>query len=698
MSDLSASRVPSVDAEKLCEEAQQREERIGVKQSLLELLGCIRREDRMLCSLKTLYSDFVVREISPLYQDGNPLQLDVEEGVVEEVLGGGPVSKKDRRLASKRQREEEAEGSAENEAKKSVFQQSVDRLCEMLRSTLGGDDLATLKTGLESGADPIALQHVDKKEDRSVVHQAVREHLSATHLSSTQNGLLTIVKATAAGRREQRQRSTPLAQRTFLHFTIYKENIDSSQAFRLMAKHLHISSRQIEFCGTKDKRAVTLQRAAIRDIDKSRLTQLNHRSFGRGQVVKVGGFQVRESGLRLGDANGNHFSIILRLFPGGVSALPSEQQLEKIEATLRDFGALNYFGPQRFGTTDILTSDIGMSILRGELERAILLMLQSKGAFVPEIKLAAMHFSERQFEEALAAIPHFCMQERDMLRHLVQCPNDYLGALQTISRTLAMLYVHAVQSLVWNLMASRRLADATRPRVEAGDLVLERVYQMRLSQVKESGASHLAPAHIPLHDFIREEDDTKLPAVRQLKDGDPLESFALSDVVLPVPGVDTSIVYPFSSGCTQEDYYQVMEELKIKDNLMGDENSHLAKIFHFHGTYRPLVMRPERVKVRALKADSWTSPVLQTDLQKLCSRAAVTQRAPEGGEEKEKNEEEGQIAAAAAVKASEPVDVVQVDFSLAPGSYATTVLRELAVFSYHSHASPKEEPTSPVDE
>eukprot|EP00796_Vickermania_ingenoplastis_P006727 gene6727-4822_t len=612
-----------------------RERRIGMERSLLEL------------------RDFVVRELSPFYNNGEPLRLELSADDTQRAAGEPHQNKK-------RGRDEAPSADQED-----VRKRAIDAFSDAVKDLLSEEDYNAVQKGLEEDIDKISLLKVEKA-DRSAIHQAVKTHLSATHLSSTENGLLTIAKATAAGRREQRQRSTPLRQRAFLHFTVYKENMDSSQAFRLMAKHLHLSTRQIEFCGTKDKRAVTLQRVAIRDIEVSRVKQLNHRSFGpRGQTVKVSGFQVLEKGLRLGDATGNHFSIALRLYPG--HERPSQEFLKDIEHSIAQHGVLNYFGPQRFGTTDILTSDIGIAILQGQLQDAIGQMLKSKAIFVPDVADAAASYAAGDFDAALQALPHFCMQERDMLRHLVQHPNDYTGVLQTIPRTMAMLYFHAVQSLLWNRMASQRLADPSRMGVEVGDLVLQKVYELRL---EERAACASTPHILRLHEYIREEDESKLPAVRLLTAEDPLECFELSDVVLTVPGPDPNLLYPASQGCTREDYAALMRELSVETELMGTEASRLTKIFHFHGTYRPLLVRPERVELTALEAPKWTAPVIPTDLEEHYRKAGASP-SPASGDVPEEAAETAEVASEQPPSVEEPKEAQAV----APAASPVAVVR-----------------------
>ena len=46
--------------------------------------------------------------------------------------------------------------------------------------------------------------------------------------------------------------------------------------------------------------------------------------------------------------------------------------------------------------------------------------------------------------------PAFAHAERQVLGHLATAPNDYRGAIGAINRELRMMYVHAVQSHLWN--------------------------------------------------------------------------------------------------------------------------------------------------------------------------------------------------------------------------------------------------------
>ncbi|PWV17161.1 putative pseudouridine synthase TruD [Trypanosoma cruzi] len=611
---------------------------------------------RPLVSLKTLYSDFVVRELSPLYNNGEPL-------VLEQLP---TVERLDSKLkAVKRPREEK-----EEEAMATALDAQPILLLEHVQaqfsSLLGPEDLSSLLEALRAGADRVMLRDSSlTKAQRTRVHEAVKNTLGPSYLSRTVDGSLVIEKSTSVSRREEMRRSNPLRLQKFLHFTLYKENMDSNRALRAIAGHLCLPVRQLLFSGTKDKRAVTLQRVAVRGLSCERLSEINDRSFGPDCELKVCGFQEAESGLRLGDTLGNHFLIALRLLPD--STEPSPDMLKVIQEVIGSVGVVNYYGPQRFGTTEVLTSDVGIKLLSGEFEQALRMIFHSKAIVEPNLLPSKEAVERRSFDEALKLLPRYCFQERDILKHLVKCPNDFLGALHMIPRTLGMLYCHAVQSLIWNIMASERLKRGVGPL--PGDLLLKNWY----THIKER-------ANRPDdndEDFTILLKEDGLPEVVRLTEEDVATGlFCLCDVLLTVPGPDEELQYPSIASCTRESYIAALK-LRGAEMLLNAENP-LVKVYHYHGAYRPLVVKPRGLKMRLVNTKGPREPIILTDLEKL----AMCDTNNNGMMD---NEIEQDACTTTAVSKA-----IVVEFSLPPGSYATSVLREFSIpysEGYHSTAA-----------
>ncbi|EPY41357.1 tRNA pseudouridine13 synthase [Angomonas deanei] len=623
----------------------EREKLIGIHHSLVDLVFADRKlapVPKPIVSLKTLYTDFVVREISPFYGDKKPLQLEeipTEENA-QELTKTSETPNVDVAPA-KRARTDELD-----------MDQVKSELEEKLKPVINNEDFTKLVELVETGGDKMTLtSEITEKANRTLVHQVIRSALKGVYVSVTDNGAISILKATGKEKREDNRRSRPLRARPFLHFTMYKENLENNQVLNIIAKNLTIGVRQIQFCGSKDKRAVTLQRMCIQDMQPARLSLVNSRKSGGNNTVKVCSFDYRNHGLTLGDALGNHFRIVLRVGHRGDTAdgaLNDASYWSEVQRVLNEVGCINYFGPQRFGTTQVLTSDVGLCLLRKDYPEALRLLLEGKSSFVPEVKQCFEPLQQQRYSEVLELLPHFCYDERTLFRHLVNQPGDYLGAFLSLPRTLAMLYFHAVQSLVWNEIASLRIAKSRA--VLPGDMVLEAVYNERLGKT---------PA------VVEKKEDKPLEEVRVLT-ADEVSHFTIRDIILPVPGPDEALVFPLEDSSSRESYKRHLEKLGIpfliatgdvpKEEKEASPIGALVKHFHFHGGYRGLVLSPSDFHVSIQSFTGWRTPLTPTDLQAVSEEEA----APEGNGDT--NEYKAIIA----------------EFSLPPGCYATCVLREFS--------------------
>ena len=63
----------------------------------------------------------------------------------------------------------------------------------------------------------------------------------------------------------------------------------------------------------------------------------------------------------------------------------------------------------------------------------------------------------RDFAKAMEELPTKFTFERVMVGHLVEKPDDYLGAMRRLPRNLIMMFVHAYQSYMFNRILSERM-------------------------------------------------------------------------------------------------------------------------------------------------------------------------------------------------------------------------------------------------
>lgn len=234
----------------------------------------------------------------------------------------------------------------------------------------------------------------------------------------------------------------------FTHFILQKKGWNTVQALNEMGARLNCGPKRFAYAGTKDRRAITTQLCSAWQITPDQLKALKLRD------LQINGAWRAKSGLQLGDLAANLFTIIVR------GAKPrSSARAKKISKELK--GAFpNYFGEQRFGSGRANTHIIGKLIIRGDLEAAAWNYLAfSEGEENPDAHRARERLAkERDYVEALEYFPHHLKYERSMLRHLAEFKNDYAGALLSLPRGIALMFVHAYQSQLFNALLSARIS------------------------------------------------------------------------------------------------------------------------------------------------------------------------------------------------------------------------------------------------
>ena len=106
-----------------------------------------------------------------------------------------------------------------------------------------------------------------------------------------------------------------------------------------LARTAGVPAHDVGYAGLKDRHAVAIQWFSVPARDASE----NFWRDVRTNEFKVLEVRANSRKLRRGALNGNRFRICLR------SVLWSNEQLEMKLRALREYGAPNYFGPQRFG-------------------------------------------------------------------------------------------------------------------------------------------------------------------------------------------------------------------------------------------------------------------------------------------------------------------------------------------------------------
>ena len=249
---------------------------------------------------------------------------------------------------------------------------------------------------------------------------------------------------------------------------ITSTNWETNRLVRVMARKLRISRRNVMFCGTKDKRAVTTQLFVFH-------TPLeNVQSMWMTDVEIESAYSVNKR-VNIGDLFGNKFEIILREL-----ALPISEArpiADEAAAQLTELGGFpNYFGVQRFGAVRPITHKIGRLIIEGEFKKAVDSYLSETVGVENDLTMEARQrlAKEGNYAEALVYYPDHLGFEKAILNHLAIEPDGYIEALHQLPRNLLMMFTHAYQSYIFNRTLSRRMELGLPLNVPVpGDAVLK---------------------------------------------------------------------------------------------------------------------------------------------------------------------------------------------------------------------------------
>ncbi|WP_332898212.1 tRNA pseudouridine(13) synthase TruD [Haladaptatus sp. CMSO5] len=256
----------------------------------------------------------------------------------------------------------------------------------------------------------------------------------------------------------------------YLVFRATLKSWDTNQFTKEVASRMGISRERLSWAGTKDKHAVTTQLFSIYDATPEELPEIPDAD------IEVLGRAGR--GLQFGDLAGNEFSIRVR-------DAEHPENVPEITESLANFGGRegvvgvpNFFGHQRFGSQRPVSHEVGLAVVRGDWEDAVMAYVGNPADRERDQTREARQFVEetRDWKAALDDYPGYLGYERAMLHKLTEnggeTPEHFREALETLPTNLQRLMVNAAQSYLFNKILSERLARGIPfDTAVAGDVV-----------------------------------------------------------------------------------------------------------------------------------------------------------------------------------------------------------------------------------
>lgn len=189
-------------------------------------------------------------------------------------------------------------------------------------------------------------------------------------------------------------------------YLLKKREWTTEAALKKVADLLHCKRSSLGYAGLKDKKAVTTQYISVFNKHNANLETKDIDMVYRGR---------NDEPLRLGDLQGNQFTIVVRNL--------DEQDVQGCKERVRllkswDWKLNNYFDEQRFSENN---AEIGKLLVKKAFGEAIAVLVKKSGIY-----------------------------ERTIQAYIDEHPGNFIGALRTLPKTILFLYVHAYQSLLFN--------------------------------------------------------------------------------------------------------------------------------------------------------------------------------------------------------------------------------------------------------
>ncbi len=242
---------------------------------------------------------------------------------------------------------------------------------------------------------------------------------------------------------------------------LVKVGISTLEAKDQLAHVLGIEGKNIGFAGVKDRLALTSQAISIRGLaDRDALARVHEENLLLRDIRRGKGAMAN------GDLKGNKFTIALRFaepLTGAAKDLVEEQL-----AIAKEEGFWNFFYLQRFGTPRLIAHELGRLLVQGRYENVVKAFVTHRSPRELPYFAAIREDAEgrwgdwRALREAFDRFPYHFGIERTFVAHLMERPDDFLGALREVPDQVR-LWFYAYDSLLFNERLSALIRSGEVP-------------------------------------------------------------------------------------------------------------------------------------------------------------------------------------------------------------------------------------------
>lgn len=322
-------------------------------------------------------------------------------------------------------------------------------------------------------------------------------------------------------------------------YRLHKRGWNTIDALQAISRQTKIPFKSFAYGGRKDRHASTSQYITVAAVD---LPTVNTPEFSCEYI----GCMDRPMGPDL--IKGNAFEIVVRKLGKKIAA-----DLQDKAAEVREYGFVNYFDDQRFGSWDPQQGFLAEKILLGHDNGAVkIYCTRVEGADKAADRTRKNFFAKHWRDWPACLEEAHTSWERCAFTRLAEHPNDFIGILRLIPREEMSMYFSAYESFLWNEVLRRFLRDTLH-------------------------AAHTVYAGVTGdYLFFAELDKTKWSLLHQL-----IIPTLAAKLKMPLPQL-------------QQTYADIFQERGLEDRLF---NRLKIRHVYFKSIARPAVVLPEKLSL-----------------------------------------------------------------------------------------------------
>jgi tRNA pseudouridine13 synthase len=246
----------------------------------------------------------------------------------------------------------------------------------------------------------------------------------------------------------------------FSVFIMQKNNWNTSQALKTIARKFRRGVKSTGFAGTKDRTSISTQLCSIFGVKAEELSRIHIKD------ITINGAWSANSKIEMGGLLGNRFGITIRE--------PSDY--DNIQSIISELNGVfpNYYGEQRFGNRNT-NVEVGVDILKGDFKNAALRFLtETQNETNEDAKVARQKLAEElDFKAALQYFPAYLKYELGMIEYLAQYPDNYANAIRKLPRSISLMFIHSVEAHIFNKELEERITQQ-RLKPEEHDILCQK--------------------------------------------------------------------------------------------------------------------------------------------------------------------------------------------------------------------------------